>query len=157
MNVVYLLINLVAWPTPPREHHEYRLDARARAATPDRRVTAGSQASSSALAIGRGADLRVYTEFRFEEHIAPGGDGHPDHDGLIREVIDFRETILDLEGRHTAAVTTLRQPLEPPFRVPTGPGRRCPYFLYQSDGRPWRCANVLLDHVEGAAETGRAG
>ena len=70
---------------------------------PARRVTAGSQAELAA-AIGRGADLRVYTEFRFEEHIAPGGDGHADHDGLIREVIDFRETIL-VEGRHTAGVT----------------------------------------------------
>ena len=116
-------------------------------------MTAGSQAEL-ALAIGRGADLRVYTEFRFEEHIAPGGDGHPDHDGLIREVIDFRETIF-VEGRHTGAVTTLRQPLEPPFGF-NGTRPKMSYFLYQSDGRQ-ACANVLLDHVEGAAEPGVRG
>jgi len=120
---------------------------------PARRVTSGSQAELAA-AIGRGADLRVYTEFRFEEHIAPGGDGHPEHDGLIREVIDFRETIL-VEGRHTAAITTLRQPLEPPSGF-NGTRPKMSYFLYQSDGRQ-ACANVLLDHVGDAPEPGVRG
>ncbi len=80
---------------------------------PDRGVVGGSKAAL-AEAVGRGADLRVYTEFVFEEHIVPGGNGDPSMDGLIREVIDFRETIL-VDDRHVGAVTTLRQPLEPPF------------------------------------------
>jgi len=115
-----------------------------------RRTTAGSEADLAA-AIGRGADLRIYTEFRFEEHVAPGGDGHAEHDGLIREVIDFRETIL-VEGRHTAAVTTLRQPLQPPFGF-NGAQPKMSYFLYQADGRQ-ACANVLLDHVDDAVAPG---
>ena len=107
----------------------------------DRSIASGS-VGALATAIGRGADLRVYTEFRYEEHIAPGGDGNPDHDGLYREVIDFRETIL-MDGRHTTGITTLRQPLHPPFGF-NGTGGRMSYFMYQSDGRQ-ACANVLLD------------
>jgi hypothetical protein len=105
----------------------------------DRSVADGS-VEALAAAIGRGADLRVYTEFLFEEHIAPGGDGDPDHNGVIREVIDFRETIL-LEGRHVAGITTLRQALHPPFGFNGEP--RMSFFLYQGDGRQ-ACANVLF-------------
>ena len=111
----------------------------------DRSVAAGSPAQLAA-AIGRGADLRIYTEFRFEEHIAPGGDGDPDHDGLIREVIDFRETLL-VGGTRVAGVTTLRQPLEPPFGF-NGTQGKMSYFLYQSDGRQ-ACANLVLDGSAG--------
>ena len=86
--------------------------------TPDRSVRAGSKAAL-AEAIDRAADLRVYTEFLFEEHIFPGGNGDPTQNGPIREVIDFRQTIL-VEGRHVGAVTTQRQPLEPPFGFNVG-------------------------------------
>lgn len=109
----------------------------------DRSVAAGHQKDLVA-AIERGADLRIYTEFLFEEHIAPGGDGHPEHDGPIREVIDFRETIA-LDGL-AAGITTLRQPLEPPFGF-NGSQPKMSYFLYQSDGRQ-ACANLLLDDRE---------
>jgi hypothetical protein len=116
----------------------------------DRTVVSGSSADLAA-ALGRGADLRIYTEFRFEEHIAPGGDGDPSHDGLIREVIDFRETIV-VDGALAAGVTTLRQPLEPPFGF-NGTQPKMSYFLYQSDGRQ-ACANLLLD---ASPVTGEAG
>src|SRR3954451_15105249 len=79
----------------------------------DRSVAAGSTEALSA-AIARGADLRVYTEFLFEEHILPGGDGDRTHDGLIRKVMDFRKPTL-LGNRPFAAVTTLPQALNPPF------------------------------------------
>jgi hypothetical protein len=113
---------------------------------PDRSVAEGSVADLAA-AVGRGADLRIYTEFCFEEHITPGGDGDPSHDGLIREVIDFRETILldGPTGPHVGAVTTLRQPLHPPWGF-NGTEPKMSYFLYQSDGRQ-ACANVLLGDV----------
>ena len=110
----------------------------------DRSIRAGSPAALAA-AIGRGADLRIYTEFIFEEHIRPGGDGDPQHDGLIREVIDFRETMLVGDTR-VAGVTTLRQPLEPPFGfngdatqdvVLPVPVRRSPGVR---EPRPRRCA-----------------
>jgi hypothetical protein len=107
----------------------------------DRSVAAGSQ-QELVRALERAGDLRIYTEFRFEEHIAPGGDGDPTHDGLIREVIDFRETIV-VDGALGAGVTTLRQPLEPPFGF-NGRQPKMSYFLYQSDGRQ-ACANLLLD------------
>lgn len=97
---------------------------------PDRSVLNGS---TEALvdAIGRGADLRIYTEFLYEEHIRPGG-GDPRLDGLIREVIDFRETLL-VDQRYVAAITTLRQPLEPPHGF-NGRDPKMSFFLYTMDG-----------------------
>ena len=106
---------------------------------PDRSVAGGSKAGLIA-ALERGADLRVYTEFIFEEHVVPGGDGNPAHDGLIREVIDFRETIV-VDGRHAAGITTLRQALHPPYGFLGDP--KMSYFLYTSDGEQ-ACANILF-------------
>jgi len=117
---------------------------------PDRTVRAGSK-EALAAAIARGADLRVYTEFLYEEHIRPGvGLGTP-LEGLIREVIDFRETIL-VDGRHVAAVTTLRQPLEPPHGF-NGPDAKMSYFLYTMDGDQAN-ANLLFVDVPGGIEPG---
>lgn len=117
---------------------------------PDRTVAAGSFEALCA-AIRRAADLRVYTEFVFEEHIVPGGDGNSRHNGLMREVIDFRQTIL-LNDRHTAGITTLRQPLHPPFGF-NGTQPKMSYFLYNMDGQQ-ACANVLLDDKAPSAEPG---
>jgi len=117
---------------------------------PDRSVIAGSKAGLVA-AILRGADLRVYTEFLFEEHVVPGGNGDPSLDGLIREVIDFRETIL-VEGRHVAGITTLRQPLEPPFGF-NGREPKSSFFMYTSDADQ-ALANLVFAGVEGATPPG---
>ena len=84
---------------------------------------------------------------------SPGGDGDPAHDGLIREVIDFRETLL-LDGRHVAGITTLRQALHPPFGFNGDP--RMSFFLYQSDGRQ-ACANVLFGDVPSDVRPGARG
>ena len=108
---------------------------------PDRSVTAGSK-EALAAAIGRGADLRIYTEFLYEEHILPGGSDDRRLDGLIREVIDFRETIL-VDGRYVAAITTLRQPLEPPHGF-NGPDPKMSFFMYTMDGDQ-ALANLVLD------------
>ena len=118
---------------------------------PDRSVRAGSKADLAA-AIGRGADLRVYTEFLFEEHIVPGGNGDPSQDGLIREVIDFRETILVGDG-HVGAITTQRQPLEPPFGF-NGTQPRMSFFMYTSDGEQ-ALAGLVFGGVEGAPAPGQ--
>jgi len=118
---------------------------------PDRSVRAGSKAALAA-AIGRGADLRVYTEFVFEEHIVPGGNGDPELDGLIREVIDFRQTIL-VEGRHVGAITTQRQPLEPPFGF-NGSEPKMSFFMYTGDGDQ-ALANLVFAGVEGAPSPGQ--
>jgi hypothetical protein len=106
---------------------------------PDRTVVAGSKAAL-ADAIGRGADLRIYTEFLYEEHILPGG-GDPTWSGPIREVIDFRETIL-VDDAYVAGITTLRQPLEPPHGF-NGPDPKMSFFLYTMDGEQ-ALANLVL-------------
>jgi hypothetical protein len=118
---------------------------------PDRTVRAGSKADLAA-AIRRAADLRVYTEFLFEEHIMPGGNGDPSQDGLIREVIDFRETIL-VGDEHVGAITTQRQPLEPPFGF-NGTQPRMSFFMYTSNGDQ-ALAGLVFGGVEGAPEPGR--
>ncbi|MCE9589749.1 MAG: hypothetical protein K8S99_04425 [Planctomycetes bacterium] len=117
---------------------------------PDRSIAAGSE-RALVDALRRGADLRIYTEFIFEEHIVPGGDGDTSHDGLIREVIDFRQTYL-VDDRHAAAVTTLRQPVHPPFGF-NGTQPRTSFFLYNMTGHQG-CANVILD---GSAPTAQPG
>ncbi len=117
---------------------------------PDRSVRAGSK-EALAGAIGRGADLRVYTEFLFEEHIAPGGNGDPSLDGLIREVIDFRETIL-VDGHHVGAITTQRQPLEPPFGF-NGTEPKMSFFMYTGDGEQ-ALANLVFRGIDGAPAPG---
>jgi hypothetical protein len=117
----------------------------------DRTVRAGSKADLAA-AIGRAADLRVYTEFLFEEHIAPGGNGDPTQNGLIREVIDFRETIL-VGGAHVGAITTQRQPLEPPFGF-NGTEPRMSFFMYTSDGDQ-ALAGLVFAGVDGAPAPGQ--
>ena len=118
--------------------------------SPGSSVRAGSKAASP-RPIGRGADLRVYTEFLFEEHILPGGNGDPTQDGLIREVIDFRETIL-VGGGHVGAITTQRQPLEPPFGF-NGTEPRMSFFMYTSDGDQ-ALAGLVFGGVEGAPAPG---
>ena len=110
---------------------------------PDRSVRSGSK-GSLAEAIGRGADLRVYTEFLFEEHIVPGGTDEERLRGPIREVIDFRETIL-VDGRHVGGITTQRQPLEPPFGF-NGTDPKMSFFMYTGDGDQALANLVLCAH-----------
>ncbi|NQT59471.1 MAG: hypothetical protein HQ557_10875 [Bacteroidetes bacterium] len=79
-------------------------------------------------AVGRAADLRIYTEFRHNEHIDPSST---DND-LIQEVSEFRETCL-LDNRWTAGFMTLRQPVSLPDRF--GPRSSISYFLYNQNGQ----------------------
>jgi hypothetical protein len=116
---------------------------------PDRSVAAGSK-DALVDAIRRGADLRIYTEFLYEEHIQPGGGG-PALGGPIREVIDFRETLL-IDDRYVAGITTLRQPLEPPHGF-NGRDPKMSFFMYSMDGEQ-ALANLVLGDIEGAAAPG---
>ena len=63
-----------------------------------RQVIAGSE-SVLADAIRRGADLRIYTEFRHNEHI----DISSPSDELVREVAEFAVTYL-IDDRWTAGL-----------------------------------------------------
>lgn len=78
-------------------------------------------------AIRNGADLRIGTAFRHNEHI----DTASDNAEIIREHMDFRVTYL-IDDRWTAAVETLRMPVELPDGF--GPRASMSFFLYNQDG-----------------------
>jgi hypothetical protein len=120
----------------------------------DRSVAAGTH-EALCDAIRRGADLRIYTEFRHEDHIAPFSPNaacrSPANNGHIQEVIDFRETLL-LNDNHAAAITLLRQPLESTTGF-NGVQPKVACFLFNTDGHQ-ACANSVLDS---SPATGRGG
>jgi hypothetical protein len=110
----------------------------------DRRVVSGNRAALRA-ALARGADFRMYTEWLFEEHIAPdlGRAARGDEAGVVQEVIDFRQVIL-VGDDDAAGVTTQRQAITPTIGFnPNGPPRMS-FFMYDLDGRQ-ACANLMLD------------
>jgi len=119
---------------------------------PDRSIAAGSF-GELCDAIRRGADLRVYTEWTYEEHIAPDvANPDPRHNGLLQEIIDMRETLL-VDDRYAAGITTLRQPLQPFAGFNPAAPNRLSYFLYGMDGQQ-SCANLLLDDTNPTAQPG---
>ena len=93
----------------------------------DRSLTSGSEAAL-ADAIRRGADLRIYTAFIYNEHIDPTSD----NPGIVHEVSDFRETYL-IEDRWTAGIMTLRMPIE--SEKGFGPRASMSFFMYNQDGQ----------------------
>ena len=93
---------------------------------PAREVVSGSR-ESLRDAIRRGADLRIYTEVRHNEHI----DITSDDNQLIKEVSDFPATYL-VEDRWVSAMMTLRQPVTLPDRF--GDRASMSFFLYNEDG-----------------------
>ena len=78
-------------------------------------------------AIARGADLRIYSEFRHNEHI----DVDSAADDLVQETMDMRATYL-IDGRWAAGIITLRQPVALPDQF--GPRPSLSLFLYNEDG-----------------------
>lgn len=88
-------------------------------------------------AIRQGADLRIYTEFRHNEHI----DTSATDNQMIREVSDFPCTYL-IDDRWVAAMMTLRQPVTLPDRF--GSRASMSFFMYNEDGRQ-ACARPFLD------------
>jgi hypothetical protein len=111
----------------------------------DRTVKGGSEAAL-ADAIRRGADLRVGTEFIFNEHIDPGGD-NPE---VVEEVCAFRTTYL-LDDRWVAGIMTLRMPVS----VPDGFGQRpsMSFFMYNQNAQQ----AIARPHIDGVAATGEPG
>jgi hypothetical protein len=97
-------------------------------------------------AIRRGADLRIYTEFRHNEHI----DVTSDNPELIREVADFRVTYL-LDDRWVAGIISLRQPISLPDGF--GPRPSMSFFMYNQDGQQ----AIARPYLDGGAATGTFG
>lgn len=110
-----------------------------------RRVVDGSEAALC-NAIGRGADLRIYTEFIHNEHI----DVTSENAERIQEVAEFRVTYL-LENRWAAGIMSLRQPIELPHGFGARPSMS--FFLYNQDGRQG-IARPYLDGVVAKGERG---
>ena len=94
---------------------------------PDRTIRQGSY-SALANAIRSGADLRIGTGFRHNEHI----DTSSNSNELVREVAEFRTTYL-IDDSWTAGIMTLRQPVDLPDDF--GPRASMSFFLYNQDGQ----------------------
>lgn len=108
----------------------------------DRVPTGGSQLDL-VDAIRRGADLRVGTAFRHDEHIEIGSSCREQ----IDEFVDFRITYL-LDNRWTAGVCNLRMPVQPPDGF--GPRESLSFFMYNQDGQQ----AVARPHLDGAFPLG---
>jgi hypothetical protein len=110
-----------------------------------REIVAGSE-TALCDAIRRGADLRIYTEFRNNEHL----DVASDNPELVQEVSDFRCTYL-LEDRWVAGHMTLRMPIEPPKGF--GPRASMSFFMYNQNGQQ----AVARPYLDGHPAAGRPG
>ena len=90
-------------------------------------------------AIRQGADLRIYTTFKHNEHI----DSKSSNDEIIREVSDFPATYL-IEDKWAAGIMTLRQPVALPDRF--GPKASMSFFMYNENGLQ-ACARPYLEDI----------
>ncbi len=107
-----------------------------------RRPVFGSEKELAAT-IRRGADLRIYTEFRHNEHV----DTTSKNPELVREVADFRVTYL-LENRWTVGIINLRQPISLPDGF--GPRPSMSFFMYNQDGGQ----AIARPYLDGAPKNG---
>ena len=101
-----------------------------------RNIIGGSEEALQ-KAIRNAVDLRIYTEFRHNEHI----DTSADNNQLIKEVSDFPATYL-LDDKWVAAMMTLRQPVTLPDRFGERPSMS--FFMYNQNGLQ-ACARPFLD------------
>jgi hypothetical protein len=118
---------------------------RALALDESRRLNSGST-EELVSAIRVGADLRVGTAFRHNEHIDPSSVS----DELIREVMDFRITYL-IEDRWVAGIENLRMPVALPDGF--GPRESMSFFLYNQDGHQ-AIARPFLDERKADGQPG---
>ena len=93
----------------------------------DNSVRCGS-AESLADGIRRGADLRLYLEFRHDEHMEPGSDIKD----VVQDVVDLRVTYL-IDDRWTAGIMTQKMPMNIPHGW--GPRASVSFFLCNQDNR----------------------
>ena len=111
----------------------------------ERQVVAGSE-SQLVKAISNAADLRIYTEFRNNEHI----DVTSDNDELILESAEFSVTFV-IDGRWAGGIMSLRQPIVIP--VGFGPRPSMSFFLYNQDATQ----AIARPFLDGQIATGEPG
>ena len=111
----------------------------------DRQIIAGSEKALSD-AVRRGADLRVGTTFRHNEHI----DTDSTNTELVREMMDFRIVYL-LKDYWVAGVQNLRMPVS--LRKGFGPRESMSFFLYNQDGHQ----AIARPYLDGRVSTGSIG
>ena len=110
-----------------------------------RNVVAGSE-EALANAIRRGADLRIYTEFRHNEHI----DTTSDTPEIVQEVSEFGVTYL-MRDSWVAGIMSLRQPIALPDGF--GPRPSMSFFMYNQDGGQ----AIARPFLDGAPPAGKPG
>jgi len=113
----------------------------------NKRKIIGGSPIALAQAIGRAADLRIYTEFRHNEHI----DLKSTNGEIVKEVSEFAVTYL-LKHSWSAGIMTLRQPVTLPLGF--GPPSMS-FFLYNQDGEQ-AIARPYLDGKSRTADLGDA-
>ncbi len=91
-----------------------------------RNLLEGSSSSLTEVLL-RGADLKIETIFRHDEHM----DIHSPIKDHVREISEFHETMV-VDGRWGAGFMTLRQPADVPFAFGSRPSLSL--FLYNQDG-----------------------
>ncbi len=111
----------------------------------ERQPDSGSAEDLSA-AIRSGADLRIGTAFRHNEHIDTSSERHE----RIQEVMDFRITYL-LDDRWVAGIENLRMPIALPDGF--GPRESMSFFLYNQDGHQ----GIARPFLDGRPATGEPG
>ena len=108
-------------------------------------ITAGSTGALNE-ALARGADLKIETVFRHDEHMdltSPIKD-------RVREVSEFPASII-VDGRWSAAFMTMRQPADVPHGF--GPRASLSLFMYNQDGTQ----AIARPYLDGGAVTGVKG
>ena len=112
----------------------------------ERRECVEGSAEALCAAIRNGADLRIYTEFRHNEHVEPGSSNSE----IVQEVSDFRVTYL-VDDRWVAGIMNLRMPITPPAGF--GPRPSMSFFMYNQDGQQ----AIARPFLDGRAAAGHPG
>lgn len=110
-----------------------------------RSVIGGSERALSA-AIRGGANLRIYTEFRHNEHLDPASDNAE----IVQEVSDFRVTYL-VDDRWTAGIMSQRMPIA--AETGFGPRASMSLFMYNQNGQQ----AIARPYLDGAPTAGVRG
>jgi hypothetical protein len=111
----------------------------------NRKVISGNT-EALASAIRSGADMRIYTEFRHNEHI----DTKSTNTEWIKEMADFRITYL-IENKWVAGIINLRVPIELPNGF--GPRPSMSFFLYNQNADQ----AIARPYIDGQPITGTKG